>query len=50
MPFAGYRDFADCVRQNQDKDDPNAYCAFIERQAKEEDDRYKEGYRRLRDS
>ena len=30
MPFAGYEDFADCVAQNQDKDDPEAYCAIIE--------------------
>lgn len=29
MPFAGYRDFADCVSQNKDKDDPDAYCGSI---------------------
>ncbi len=29
-PFAGYEDFADCVAKNQDKDDPEAYCASIE--------------------
>lgn len=28
-PFAGYDDFADCVAQNQDKDDPEAYCGTI---------------------
>jgi ribosomal protein L12E/L44/L45/RPP1/RPP2 len=28
-PFAGYQDFDDCVQQNQDKDDPEAYCAAI---------------------
>lgn len=28
-PFAGYKDFADCVAQNQDKKDPKAYCGFI---------------------
>src|SRR3972149_5116807 len=31
MPFAGYTNFADCVRQNQDKGDPDAYCATIMR-------------------
>lgn len=31
MPFAGYRDFADCVKRNQDKRDPEAYCAAIMR-------------------
>lgn len=28
-PFAEYENFADCVSQNQDKDDPDAYCAEI---------------------
>jgi len=28
-PFADYKDFADCVAQNQDKDDPEAYCGKI---------------------
>jgi len=28
-PFTGYNDFADCVEQNSDKEDPNAYCAAI---------------------
>lgn len=32
MPFADYKDFADCVNKNQDKKDPEAYCAEIERQ------------------
>ena len=31
MPFAGYADFAACVRQNQQAKDPNAYCASIKR-------------------
>lgn len=31
MPFADYDDFDDCVAQNQDKDDPDAYCAAIKR-------------------
>ena len=29
MPFAGYKDFADCVSKNRDKRDPQAYCAAI---------------------
>ena len=37
MPFAGYEDFADCVAQNQDKDDPEAYCAIIEAAVKDAD-------------
>lgn len=49
MPFAGYTDFADCVRKNQDKDDPEAYCAYVQREAKEEQERFSEGYRQLRD-
>jgi len=31
MPFGPYRDFDDCVRKNQDKDNPQAYCAALER-------------------
>ncbi len=31
-PFAGYKDFADCVAQHQDKDDPEAYCGKIKHQ------------------
>ena len=30
-PFADYDDFEDCVSQNQDKDDAEAYCAAIKR-------------------
>ncbi|MCH7759981.1 hypothetical protein IIA15_01050 [candidate division TA06 bacterium] len=30
-PFAGFKDFADCEAQNQDKEDPGAYCAVIQR-------------------
>jgi hypothetical protein len=32
MPFANYEDFDACVRDNQDVDDPEAYCASIKRQ------------------
>lgn len=28
-PFAGYKDFDECVSQNSDKNDPEAYCAAI---------------------
>ena len=30
-PFAGYKDFADCVSKNQDKEDPEGYCAVTMR-------------------
>ena len=29
MPFAGYVDFEDCVEQNQDKDSPEGFCAWL---------------------
>ena len=29
LPFAEYEDFADCVDQNQDKDDPEAFCGWL---------------------
>lgn len=29
MPFGEYEDFAECVRKNKDKADPEAYCATI---------------------
>ena len=29
MPMAQYKDFADCIRKNQDKSDPKAYCGSI---------------------
>lgn len=35
-PFAGYTDFDDCVAKNQDKDDPEAYCAEIKRKVEGE--------------
>jgi hypothetical protein len=35
MPFAGYRDHADCVSKNRDKRDPDAYCAEVERRSKD---------------
>ena len=30
MPFGNFANHADCVRQNPDKDDPDAYCASIQ--------------------
>ena len=32
MPFAGYETFDDCVSDNQDKDDPEAFCAWLEKE------------------
>ena len=34
MPFAGYDDFDACVRANDDKGNPEAYCAQIKREVK----------------
>ena len=36
MPFAGYDDFDDCVSENSDKRDPEAYCAVIKREVEGE--------------
>jgi len=36
-PFAGYEDFEDCVAKNQDKNDPEAYCAEIKRKTEGQD-------------
>lgn len=38
MPFAGYEDFSDCVSKNQDKMNPEGYCAEIMEQAKDEEE------------
>lgn len=35
--FAGYKDFEDCVSQNQDKKDPQAYCGAIQSQVEKID-------------
>ena len=35
MPFAGYKNFADCVRQNKGKKDPQAYCGSIMHQVED---------------
>jgi len=31
MPFAGYRNFSDCISKNKGKKNPQAYCATIMR-------------------
>jgi hypothetical protein len=36
MPFGPYSSFESCVKSNQDKDDPEAYCASIEEAVKNE--------------
>ena len=37
MPFAGYKDFDECVKKNQDKSDPKAYCGAIKAKAENSD-------------
>ena len=32
-PFAGYKDFQDCVKKNQDKDSPEGFCAWLHKKA-----------------
>ena len=34
-PFAGFEDFDACVRENQDKEDPDAFCAWLQDQGKD---------------
>jgi hypothetical protein len=36
-PFAGYKDFADCVEKNKGVDDPEAYCGKIRHQIEKVD-------------
>lgn len=38
MPFAGYPDFPSCVRANQDKRDPEAYCGYIKHKVEDQKD------------
>ncbi|MGV9141392.1 MAG: hypothetical protein ACOC1X_00480 [Promethearchaeota archaeon] len=38
-PFAGYKNFDDCVKKNQDKKDPKAYCGKIQKKAKDKDNK-----------
>lgn len=37
-PFAGYDDFDACVTDNQDKSDPEAYCAAIKRRVEDREE------------
>ena len=37
MPFAGYESFDQCVIDNEDKNNPDAYCAAIKQDAKGEE-------------
>jgi len=37
MPFAGYDDFNSCVRENSDKQNPEAYCGAIKREVEGKD-------------
>lgn len=37
MPFADYEDFDACVRDNSDKDEPDAYCAELKRRVEGEE-------------
>lgn len=36
MPFGPYKDFDDCVAKNQDVDNPEAYCAWLQDELKED--------------
>ena len=36
MPFADYKNFEDCVKKNQDKNNPESYCATIQKKAEGE--------------
>ena len=40
VPFAGFKDFAACVKANQSKDDPKGYCATIMRAVEKADKEY----------
>jgi len=35
-PFAGYKNFDDCVKKNKDKEDPKGYCASIKKKAEKD--------------
>ena len=46
-PFGEYESFEDCVNKNQDKDDPEAYCATIKREIEGETDSFMEKVKSL---
>lgn len=37
MPFGPYKDFEDCVTQNADVDNPEAYCSWLQNELKDDD-------------
>lgn len=41
MPFAGYKDWDQCISKNKDKDNPEAYCGYIKNKV---EGSKKEGY------
>lgn len=47
MPFGNYKDFADCVKQNQDKDNPEAFCGKIQSQVEGKDNNDSRLYKRV---
>jgi hypothetical protein len=40
-PFAGYKNFAECVKKNKDKEDPDAYCGAIKAKAEKKKDMFR---------
>lgn len=52
-PFAGYKDFKDCVDKNGNKSDPQAYCATImrnvEKSEKRENFKYNKAHYKIMD-
>ncbi len=48
-PFAGYKDFDDCVSKNQDKNDPKAYCASIKQQVEKVEKQYSDGEKKKKE-
>lgn len=49
-PFAGYENFAACVRENQDKDDPEAYCGYIQNRVEGKGGKFNDFSKILKDS
>jgi len=43
MPFAGYKNFADCVKKNSGKKSPQGYCATIMRKIEGQNTNYSKG-------
>ena len=43
MPFAGYKNFADCVSKNRKKNNPQAYCSVIMRAVEGKKKNYSKG-------